>query len=139
MTHARKQLGFTLIELMIAVTVMGVLIAIALPTYQEYSERSRRADAKAALLRAAQWLERASTATGAYPVMTAAQFTATGLDISEARHYVLTLNPSTATAFTLTATPAVIADTRCGNMTLTNTGVKGRTGTGMTAVECWNR
>ena len=138
MKKPQTERGFTLIELMIVVAVLGILTAVALPAYQEHSERGRRSDGKAALLRAAQWLERASTATGAYPVLTAAQFTATGLDRSEARHYTLTLNPSTATAFTLTATPD-IADTRCGNLTLTNAGVKGRTGSTLTAEACWNR
>ena len=62
-----KQKGFTLIELMVVVAVVGILSAIAYPSYAEYIRRGHRADARAGLLQAQQWLERAATATGAYP------------------------------------------------------------------------
>ncbi|HET9108841.1 MAG TPA: prepilin-type N-terminal cleavage/methylation domain-containing protein, partial [Steroidobacteraceae bacterium] len=42
--------GFTLIELMIAVVVVAILMAIAVPSYESYVEKSRRTDAKTALL-----------------------------------------------------------------------------------------
>src|SRR5688572_32857393 len=50
--------GFTLMELMIAVVVVGVLTAIALPSYQEHVRRAKRAEGKTALLKAAQLQER---------------------------------------------------------------------------------
>jgi len=53
-----KQSGFTLIELMITVAVVGILAAIAYPSYTTYVERARRADAKAVLSEANQWMHR---------------------------------------------------------------------------------
>jgi len=63
----RPDRGFTLIELMIVVAVIGILGAIAIPAYNEYIRRGHRADARAGLMQAQRWLERAATATGSYP------------------------------------------------------------------------
>jgi type IV pilus assembly protein PilE len=136
MPQPAHQRGFTLIELMITVAVVGILTAIALPSYQSYTERSRRADGKAALTRAAQWLERSATATGIYPAD--ASFP-TSLATSEAQHYsVAYAQGNSGASYTLTATP-VITDNNCGNLTLNQTGTRGRSGTAMSVDDCWNR
>ncbi len=59
--------GFTLIELMIVVAVIVILGTVAVPSYNEYIRGVHRADARAGLLQAQQWLERAATATGSTP------------------------------------------------------------------------
>ena len=57
MKKLRKHQGFTLIELMIVVAVIGILASIAYPSYREYVAKSRRAEAKT-VLSAQQWMER---------------------------------------------------------------------------------
>lgn len=58
MNIKRQQSGFTLIELMITVAVIGILSSIAYPSYQEFIAKSRRAQAKATVAMAQQWMER---------------------------------------------------------------------------------
>ena len=60
--------GFTLIEIMIVVVIIGIIAAIALPAYGRYVERTHIADGQRLLLEAAQWLERQYTVTqSSYP------------------------------------------------------------------------
>ena len=61
------QAGFTLVELMIVCAVIAILAAIAYPSYTGQMLKAQRAEGKAALMRAAQMLERSFTQNGAYP------------------------------------------------------------------------
>jgi type IV pilus assembly protein PilE len=129
--------GFSLIELMITVVIIGILAAIAYPSYQEQVRKSRRADGKATLMETAQQLERCYTRFASY---------AGGCDIvadlagdidSPEGHYVITGAPN-AGSFTLTATPQgdQVNDAKCAALTLTNTGAQGSAGTADPS-DCW--
>ena len=140
----QKNQGFTLIEVMIVVAIVGILAAIAMPSYTEYIRRGHRAEARAALLQGAQWMERAATATGTYPLT--ASFPTTLTTMQSGRYTVAVASPpasaASGAAFTLTATPAggQVGD-KCGSYTLTHSGVRGAASaaSGALVTECWNK
>jgi type IV pilus assembly protein PilE len=124
-TAALHERGFTLIELMIVVAVVAILSAIAYPSYAEYVRRGHRADARAGLLQAQQWLERAATATGVYP--TALPTALTWSTDTNKRYSIGFKGTATTTAYTLIATrksPGPQAADKCGDFTLSSTGVR---------------
>lgn len=94
--------GFTLIELMVAVLVIGILAAIALPAYQQYMFRSRRADATAALANLQQAQERYRANQQSY----ADALATLGItsSVSPQGHYTIAITAAAATGYTLTAT-----------------------------------
>lgn len=137
----RKNSGFTLIEIMIVVAIIGILAAVALPSYTEYIRRGDRAAARSALLEAQQFMERYYAANSRYTTTdagTTSPTLPTKLQAvpTEAPKYDLALSGPAVNSYTLTATPRV-ADPKCGNLSLTNTGVKGRSGSGLSIQDCW--
>ena len=137
----RLQGGFTLIELMIVVAIVGILSAVAYPSYTEYVRKGHRAEARASLLQAAQWMERAATATGLYPTTLPNALQGKKADGTEdkSKHYEISFKKSSSDSFELKATPKK-TDPKCGDYTLSNTGVRGangKTGDDPIVQECW--
>lgn len=133
-----KTRGFTLIELMIAVAVIAILAAIAIPNYQEYVRRGYRSEARAGLLQAAQWMERAATATGVYPTSLPGSLA----DVPSKRYKIAFADGNTNAVFTLGAAPQNSQQSdKCGTLTISNTGLRGANGTtsGDIVAECWSK
>lgn len=145
MIHRKK--GFTLLELMIVVAVVAILSAIAYPAYQKYVLRSKRGEAKAALVELAQYMERNYTESNAYNKLgSGAAFTAASLPYSQVPksgtvNYNITFDTLTASAFTLKATPTggQTAD-ECGSLTVNQLGQNGVDNSNSASADnCWRR
>lgn len=133
----RRSGGFTLIELLIVVSVVGVLAAIAIPTYDNSVRKSRRGQAKADIVEAAQSMERFYSVNGSYAGKTLKQIH--GADQSPRTgpaQYSLSL-VADARTFTITATPSTASGQSkdaCGTLTLDHKGAK----TAAKEEGCWN-
>ncbi len=136
MKRIRQQRGFTLIEVMIVVAIIGILATIGFPSYLEQVAKSRRADANRGLMEAEQHMRRyfaardtftgvtlpAGLAVAPRPASGAASY---NIELIENGGVVATTSAASATTFTLRATrTGNMAGDRCGDLTVTNTGVK---------------
>lgn len=140
-TSAHRFHGFTLVEVMIAVAIVAILTAVALPNYTAYVQRAHRSNAKAALLQTAQFMERAATANGTYPLTAAVP---TSVLAVEGGRYAVTLVSADGATFTATAarvSGSGQANDACGDFRIDQAGARTilNASAGKTAADCWNR
>ena len=126
----QKNRGFTLIELMVVVAIIGILAAIAYPSYQSQIRKSNRAAAQAVMMEAANKQQFYLSSQREYSTVLADIGVTQPIEVT--RFYVLTMaanNAATPPTFTITGTPKAgtpqVAD---GVLTLTSTGTKMRDG-----------
>ena len=131
----RSNRGFTLIEIMIVIAIIGIVLTISIPSYNEYVKKGRRAEVVSLLSEQAQSLERFYTKNNV----------STGITGLSAGNDFYTLTPTiTDQTFLLTAARkagTAMATDKCGDFTLTNTSVRSMNNatTGLTTKDCWGR
>jgi type IV pilus assembly protein PilE len=146
--------GFTLVELMVVVAIVGVLAAIAYPSYRDSVDKSRRAEARAQLMDAAQFMQRFYSQNDRYDQTNAATPVAAALPAALAvsprsaasgtQNYDIgfATNSLTVAGFVLQAVPRTgspMANDKCGTLQINQVGrrtVTGNTGNA-TAETCW--
>jgi type IV pilus assembly protein PilE len=139
---ARSARGVTLIELMIAVAIIGILAAIAYPSYQAQVRRGNRTEGKTELVEAAQDLEKCYTRYGRYQQAAANLCVAydrirNGTRMSETGRYTITFFGAPADdTYTLQATLNRGMDPECGVLRLDQSGRRTQSIPGP-AGRCW--
>lgn len=117
--------GFTLIELLISIAIVGILTAIAVPSYQAYLMRGNRAAAQAQMMDIATREQQYFLANRAYVSKATLEANGYGLptDVSSKYTYDVTVGAGTLPSFTITFTPTG-TQTSDGTLTLNSEGVK---------------
>ena len=133
-----RQPGWTMVELMVVITIVTVILVMAYPAYTDQVIKARRADGRALLYEAAQQQQQFYSVNNAYA--TAIGSGSGQLNVpttSDEGYYTLTLSGGQTWTLTATRVSPQTADTDCGDLTLNYLGVKGVTNATKSAAFCW--
>ncbi len=133
----RSSRGFTLIELLVVIAIIGILAAIAIPSYQDYARKTQRSTAMIGLSEISN-LETAFYASNLRFTTTLANLpypiTAPPTNSANDYYYTFTVTNLSSSGYTINGSKSSgISDPSCTPMTLTSTGTQGPTTT------CWSR
>ena len=135
--------GFTLLELMIAIAIIGLLAAFALPNFQRYAETSKRTEAQSTLLELAHFMERHYTVNNTYYIKKG-ENKAPNLPYnkvpkdSSAPNYEISFKEISSETFILQATPkGSMANDLCGTLSIASNGTKSQSAGSL--AQCWKR
>lgn len=148
MNRIHRQDGVTLMELMVVMIIVGVLAAVAIPSYRTYVIRSQRADAKDALLALAtaqekHYLQCNSYATGIAAATNCAAGNLQGTAASKNGWYTLAIVAGNATSYTVSAVAAAgenqFQDEACRTFRVTDRGIRtaADSSNADNTAECW--
>lgn len=139
----QAQHGFTLIELMITVAIIGILSAVAYPSYTSYIARANRSAVQSFMYKVANKQEQYMLDRRSYATTLAALNLSLPTEVSgkytleEPINVSMTATPPT---YLIRATPLgaqAVNDAKCGELTLDSLGVKTKSGTAARVSDCW--
>jgi len=137
-----RRAGFSLVELLVVLVIMGVLSAVALPGYTRYVQRGHRTEAMAALLESQHFMERYYSANGQYlspandlPLLPQRL---QGIPSQGTVRYQLSVREATLNSYVLQAVPeGSMAGDVCGSLTINQAGLRGVLNSTRSVAECW--
>lgn len=135
MLAAKNLKGFTMIELMVVIAVLGILLAIAVPNYMDYVTRARRAEAQSDMLQIRLGMEKWRANKASYRSDATASSVGVATTNTPANagfagtntYYTYSINPAGDNTYTINAVPQgtqLARDTTCGTLTLNQSGAK---------------
>lgn len=138
-----RQQGYTMLELLMVIAILGILAAIAIPSYQDSTRRANRADAQITLSRLSTLQERYYFRTNQYAgdfsdLLSGLADNTTSITSDEGYYTVALTATNSSWSMTATATGSQVNDTDCNKLTLTNLGRKTSLDSdGGATTECW--